>query len=224
MSKDEVLSYFYTNSTNFGIKRTLVILCCGLAVAMILYLTYYLTSEKIVYDRRFNCSLVSLLLITVVVMMLISSNISMSLGMVGALSIVRFRTAVKDSRDTVFIFWAMVEGLCVSSQNYRVAFTSALFIAVILVVTSKIPGIYNQYLLIITAQGEPVDRKLLESHVKPFVAGYKMRTANKNAITEEIILEVKTRGELDINIVDTLMSVPGIESVNCVVSSGETVG
>lgn len=224
MSKDEVLSYFYTNSTNYGVKRTLVILCCGLAAAMILYLTYYLTSEKAVYNRKFNCSLIALLLITVIVMLLISSNIAMSLGMVGALSIVRFRTAVKDSRDTVFIFWAMAEGLCVSSQNYRLAFSSVLFISAVLVIGSKIPGIYYRYLLIIRIQGEPVNRELLASVLKPFVVGYTIRTVNKDALMEELILEVKTKGELNLNAIEALMSMPNIEAVNWVISSGETVG
>ena len=103
MSKEEVLSYFYTNSTSYGIKRTFVILLCGLITGMVIYFTYYITSEKVVYNRKFNCSLVAVLLIIIIVMLMISSNVAISLGMVGALSIVRFRTAVKDSRDTIFI-------------------------------------------------------------------------------------------------------------------------
>lgn len=110
MSKEEVLGYFYTNSSEYGVKTTLLILLCGLAVGMVIYLTYFISSEKIAYNRKFNWSLVTMHLITVVVMLMISSNIAVSLGMVGALSIVRFRTAVKDSRDTIFIFWAMAEG------------------------------------------------------------------------------------------------------------------
>ncbi|MCM1254415.1 MAG: DUF4956 domain-containing protein [Clostridium sp.] len=153
MSKEEVLSYFYTNSTSYGVKRTLVILLCGLAAGMVIYLTYYITSEKVVYNRKFNWSLVTLLLITVIVMLMISSNIAISLGMVGALSIIRFRTAVKDSRDTIFIFWAIAEGLCTSSQNYKMTFVSVLFIAAVLIISSKIPGIFNRYLLIVSGGG-----------------------------------------------------------------------
>ncbi len=144
MSKEEILSYFYTNSTEYGVKRTLIILLCGLAVGLIIYLTYYISSEKIAYNRKFNWSLVIMHLITVIVMMMISSNIAVSLGMVGALSIVRFRTAVKDSRDTMFIFWAMAEGLCVSSQNWRMTFTSVLFIAAVLIISSGVPGVRNK--------------------------------------------------------------------------------
>ena len=167
MTKEEVLSYFYTNSTNYGVKRTLVILTCGLLVGLIIYLTYFMTSEKVVYNRKFNWSLVALLLITIIVMLMISSNIAMSLGMVGALSIIRFRTAVKDSRDTVFIFWAIAEGLCTSSQNYRLAFTSVIFIAIVLIVSSKMPGIRNRYLLIISGRGGILTRSRFRKSFVP---------------------------------------------------------
>lgn len=224
MSKEEVLSYFYTNSSEYGVKRTLLILLCGLAVGMIIYLTYYISSEKIAYNRKFNWSLVIMHLITVIVMMMISSNIAVSLGMVGALSIVRFRTAVKDSRDTMFIFWAMAEGLCVSSQNWRLTFTSVLFIAVVLIASSKVPGIRNRYLLIVNGAGEAIDRKQFEEKLKPYIVGFRVRTANKDADHEEIICEIRTKGEINLDVLDELLSVPGVQSVNWVAQSGETVG
>lgn len=224
MSKEEVLSYFYANSMGYGVKRTFVILLCGLAAGMVIYLTYYITSEKVVYNRRFNWSLVAVLLITVIVMLMVSSNIAISLGMVGALSIVRFRTAVKDSRDTIFIFWAIAEGLCTSSQNYRLTFTSVLFIAIVLIIAGKIPGIWNRYLLIVTSGEQPIDREQFQSKLKPFVVSQRIRTANRSAAHEELILEIRTRGELDLKVMEELSAVPGIESVNCIVESGETVG
>lgn len=224
MSKEEVLSYFYTNSTNYGIKRTFIILSCGLAVGMIIYLTYYITSEKIVYNRRFNWSLVIMLLVTVIVMLIISSNIAVSLGMVGALSIVRFRTAVKDSRDTMFIFWAMAEGLCVSSQNYRLTFTTVLFIAMVLILSSKIPGIWNRYLLVVSGGDRPIDMTEFQLKLKPYIVSQRIRTANKDASHEELILEIKTKGELNLEAIEGLTSVPGVESVNWIVESGGTEG
>lgn len=224
MSKEEVLSYFYTNSTNYGVKRTFAILLCGLLAAMVIYFTYYVTSEKVVYSRKFNWSLVAVLLITIIVMLMISSNIAISLGMVGALSIVRFRTAVKDSRDTVFIFWAMAEGLCTSSQNYRLTFTSVLFIAIVLIIASKVPGIWNRYLLIVIGGEEAIDKEAFQERLQPYVVSQRMRTANKDFTHEELILEIKTKGELDLAVLEALTEVRGVESVNWVVESGETVG
>lgn len=223
MSKDEVLRYFYTNSSELGVKTTLLIMLCGLAVGMVIYLTYYISSEKIAYNRKFNWSLVIMHLITIVVMLMISSNIAVSLGMVGALSIVRFRTAVKDSRDTMFIFWAMAEGLCVSSRNWRMTFATVLFIAAVLILSSKVPGIRNRYLLIVNG-GQTIDRKQFEEKLKSYVASFRVRTANKDAGHEEIIYEIGTKGEINLDLLDALLSVPGIQSVNWVSQSGETVG
>ncbi len=226
MSKEEIISYFYTNSTAYGVKRTFAMLLCGLLAGMIIYFTYYITSEKIVYNRKFNWSLVIMLLVTVIVMMTISSNIAVSLGMVGALSIVRFRTAVKDGRDTMFIFWAMAEGLCVSSQNYRMTFTSVLFIAVVLIVSSKTPGIWNRYLLVITGLGGGMmDQETVFQKLKPYVVSQQIRTINRSKDShQEIIMEIKTKGELKTALIDELAEIPGVQSVNCVVESGEKVG
>ena len=224
MSKEEILSYFYTNSTNYGIKRTFVILLCGLLTGMVIYFTYYITSEKIVYNRKFNWSLVIMLLVTVIVMMMISSSIAVSLGMVGALSIVRFRTAVKDSRDTMFIFWAMAEGLCVSSQNYQLTFTSVLFIAIVLIISSKTPGIWNKYLLVVTGADAAIDKDMLKEKLNDYAVGWKIRSVNKSGVHQEMIIEVKTRGELKMEMIDELSAVQGVQAVNCVVENGERVG
>ena len=224
MSKEEILSYFYTNSTAYGIKRTFAMLLCGLLAGMIIYFTYYITSEKIVYNRKFNWSLVIMLLVTVIVMMTISSNIAVSLGMVGALSIVRFRTAVKDGRDTMFIFWAMAEGLCVSSQNYRMTFTSVLFIAIVLIISSKTPGIWNRYLLVVTGTEAGIDQEDFQKKLRAHVVSQQIRTINKRDSYQEIIMEIKTKGDLEASFIDELAAVPGVQSVNCVVESGEKAG
>lgn len=189
---------------------------------MVIYLTYYITSEKVTYNRKFNWSLVAFLLITVIIMLVISTNIAMSLGMVGALSIVRFRTAVKDSRDTVFIFWAMAEGLCASSQNYRLTMISVLFIATVFIASSKIPGIFNRYLLIVG--GGVIDKGEFQQKLKPFVVSQRIRTVNRDVAHEEWIVEIKTKGEFNLDALDELLTVSGVEKVNAVVESGETVG
>ena len=109
-----------------------------------------------------------------------------------------------------------------SSQNYKLTFTSALFIAIVLMISSKIPGIWNRYLLIVT--GEGIDREQFQDKLKPYVVNWKIRTANKDAMREELILEIKTKGEINLEVLDELTVVPGVESVNWVAESGETVG
>ena len=153
MTKEEILNYFYTNSTNLRIRSILMIMIAALLIAGVIYFTYWLAHKGVSYNNKFNLSLVMISLISVVIMLMISSNIVISLGMVGALSIVRFRTAIKDSRDTVFIFWAISEGLCVGSQNFKLAWITTIFIASIIMIASLIEKKQNKYLLILSGGG-----------------------------------------------------------------------
>ena len=101
------------------------------------------------YNPRFNVSLIMITMVTTIVMVVIGSNISVSLGMVGALSIIRFRTAVKDPRDTAFIFWCVVSGLACGTQNYTIVIVGSVFICLILFLFKKLATRDNEYVLII---------------------------------------------------------------------------
>lgn len=223
MSKEEIFNYFYTNSVNLGAKQILSIMLSGLLVAAIIYATYYISYRGVSYNSRFNWSLVIILLIAVVIMLMISSNIVISLGMVGALSIVRFRTAIKDSRDTVFIFWAIAEGLCVGSRNLKLALLTTLFIAFIMLTVGTFPRFSTKYLLIVTG-GPSVDTPELMRRIQPYVRASKLRTANRNSKRQEFIFEICVRKALDPEINNSLMDVSGVESVNWVSESSENVG
>jgi uncharacterized membrane protein YhiD involved in acid resistance len=148
----------------------------------------------------------------------------LSLGMVGALSIVRFRTAIKDSRDTIFLFWSIAEGLCVGSRNLKLALITTLFIAVVFVVESLIPTWHNKYMLIITGGADTLNADALNAALKPYVKASKLRSANRSEGHQEYIFEVRTRKEIDLSMADAVRAVPGVTCVNWVAESGETVG
>ena len=224
MTKQEIFNWFYTNSANFGIKSLVLIMFAALLISGIIYTTYYLTYKGVSYNRSFNSSLVVILLISVVIMLMISSNIVISLGMVGALSIVRFRTAIKESRDTVFIFWSIIEGLSIGSQNFKLAIITTVFIAVVIMAFNLIPKIFNKYLIVITGEKEAIDTIDLLNVMKKYVIDSKLRTANRDCKHQEMIFEVKTRNEIDVNVIKELLKVKGVKSVNYVIESGETVG
>lgn len=99
MSKGDIYRYLYTNSASLGMAEILRAMGECLIIALLIYLTYYIAYKGVAYSKKFNGTLVIVSLISCVIMLMISSNIIISLGMVGALSIVRFRTAIKDSRD-----------------------------------------------------------------------------------------------------------------------------
>ncbi len=224
MGKEEIINYFYTNSANLGIKTTLVIMLGGLVIGAFIYLTYFVTYRGVAYNARFNASLVVILLICVVIMLMISSNIVISLGMVGALSIVRFRTAVKDSRDTVFIFWAIAEGLSVGSQNFKLALITTLFIGVVIAGVSFIPGGRNKYLLIIRGEEEEMDYKEVIRAVSEISCHSKLRSANKGESHQEMIFELRIWGEFPLDNVHRISDVDGVRAVNWLAESGENVG
>lgn len=224
MSKEEIFNYFYTNSANLGVHTILLIMLAALVIGFIIYFTYYVSYKGVAYNSRFNASLIITLLISVVIMLMISSNIVISLGMVGALSIVRFRTAIKDSRDTIFIFWAIAEGLSVGSQNFKLALITTLFIAIVIMIMCYIPKMVHKYLLVISGGNEKINMSDLEEAMKPYILNSKLRTANKSNNSQEMIFELKTKNELDLNMLESISKVKGVESVNWISESGETVG
>ncbi len=225
MTKEELFNYFYTNNANLNGQAIIMIMLAALAVSIIIFLTYWSTNKwsGALYNAKFNLNLIIVNLISVVIMLMISSNIVISLGMVGALSIVRFRTAIKDSRDTVFIFWAITEGLCVGSLNYRLAIFTTLFISITIILFCYFPKIHCKYLLVVTGDSDVDINKLIET-IKPFIKNYKLRTMNKAQNFTELIIEIKTKGEINPLISDKVLKVKGIETINWVSESNETLG
>lgn len=224
MTKQEIFNYFYTNSANLSGFNILIIMLAGVGIATIIYLTYYFCYRGVAYNRKFNISLGIILLISVVIMMMISSNIVISLGMVGALSIVRFRTAIKDSRDTVFIFWAIAEGLCVGSSNFKLSLITTLIIAIVLCATSYIPNLITKYLVIIRGEKKDIDLYKVLEELNNYSNKCEVKNINKDSLNQEIILEVLLKDKFKFEIVDKLPSVSGVESVNIISETTDYIG
>ena len=161
--------------------------------------------------------------ITTTVMIVIGNNIALSLGMVGALSIVRFRTAIKDSRDTVYIFWTIVVGICCGSGDYLVAGVGSAFAFVLLLLFGRVRN-DNRMLLIIRAARTSEGR--IEGLVfQRFARKATLRVKNTTEDSVEFIFEMtrKTldRGSKDKSIADALYEAGGVEYVNIVAQNDE---
>lgn len=224
MSKEDIFNYFYTNSANLGVKTIGLVMLGALVIAAIIYITYYLSYRGTAYSSKFNGSLVLMMLISVVIMLMISSNIVISLGMVGALSIVRFRTAVKDSRDTVFIFWAIAEGLSVGSLNFKLALVTTLVIAIVLLALTYIPKLWNKYLLVVSGDKKQIDEAELMKVLEKFSRSAVVRTSAKDGKHQEMVIELSVKKELPSGFINEVLKVSGIEAANVVIQSNETVG
>ena len=115
--KETILELF-AGQQNLSWEQIVAYILFSAILGGVIYLSYYLTHLGTIYSKKFNASLISLTVLTGTVMTVIGNNLALSLGMVGALSIVRFRTAIKDSRDTVYIFWAIIVGICCGVGDY----------------------------------------------------------------------------------------------------------
>ena len=150
-----------------------------------------------------------------------SSNLTISLGMVGALSIVRFRTAVKDPRDTAFIFWGIVVGLACGTQCYYVAIIGSIFVCLLAFGFKKFVKNDNNYVLIV--RGKSVNTNALEKILDKKIKSYVCKSKYTNNSYTEVIYDVKLLKNVN-DVVDSIKEISGIEIVNIVQSNTETIG
>ena len=219
-----------TSGGDLPVETVLIRLVGSAVIAAFLFLSYRLSHSGSVYSAKFNVSLVALTVITTTVMIVIGNNIALSLGMVGALSIVRFRTAIKDSRDTVYIFWAIVVGICCGSGDYLVAAAGSAVIFVVLLLFGRIRNDNRALLVLRTA-------RVNESKVESLIFRYYNRRAilrAKNTTQEstEYIYELngkylqKPGSDLASkkSITDAVYEIGGIEYFNIIMQNDEISG
>lgn len=221
--KEKLYDYLVNNNSQVGVLKTVEILLFTVLVAAIIFFTYRYTYIGVMYNRKFNVSLVMLCVITAMVMIVIGSNIALSLGMVGALSIVRFRTAIKDSRDTMYIFWAICAGICCGTQSYMIALIGTIFLSLIAIFFSfgKF-GYESRYVLIIRAT-----RNHEEEIMKTVFQNFKdsqMKAKNTRENQMELVYQVQLKRSDDKGIIQKLYDIDGVNTVNLVAQNGETIG
>lgn len=223
MSKKNILDWFTVNSESLDADKILFVLCMALLLGAIIFITYRLAYTGVNYNSRFNAGNVVIVLITSVIMLMISSNMAISLGMVGALSIVRFRTAIKDPSDTIYIFWAIVEGLCVGAEIYKLAVISTIFIAIVLLALSYYASIQKKYLIIIRGTKD-VDLEQIKTVLTPYYPKLGVRASNYIGERCEIICEVSARQEMKEEAVEALKNCEHVNGVNWLLEMGERIG
>ena len=218
----KVLEALSEMQTKMPIQTVFLILVIAFIVAMIIYLTYKNTYTGVMYNPRFNISLVMITMVTTIVMVVIGSNISVSLGMVGALSIIRFRTAVKDPRDTAFIFWGVVSGLACGTQNYTIVLAGSIVICLVLFGFKKFISKDDKYLLIV--RGNDLDIKTIEKVIEKSVKYYSCKGKYVKDSSVELIYDVKLKNGKDDSIINILRQDVDIDTVNLVANNTDTMG
>ncbi|MGI5898870.1 MAG: DUF4956 domain-containing protein [Christensenellales bacterium] len=205
--KKSVLEGFNLASQNLTAANILVTLGMAFAIGIFIFFVYRQTFKGVLYSHSFNLSLIMLAMVTSLIIMIISNSLALSLGMVGALSIVRFRTAVKDPSDTVYMFWSISAGITVGAGYYLLAIIACLVIGACIFLLTFFSGKgSNTFLLVVhcSSEGEkamlPVLRKIQRRKMKS-------KTVTRNGV--EVTYEVRLSDERS-GVVDELLAQPGV--------------
>ena len=204
-------SSFLEKSTSFSLTDSLIGLGAAFIIGLFIYWVYKKTFNGVIYSHSFNIALIFMTLATTLVIMGISQNVLLSLGMVGALSIVRFRTPIKDPMDLMFLFWSVVTGILCGAGFIPLVIVGALIIGAVLLIFSNKIKIENPYLLVVKYDDELAGgqiEQLLKAQTKKFAL------KSKSIIQDyeiETTYEVRVK-ENDAKIVSDIAKMPGVTS------------
>ncbi len=215
-------SSFLENVSSVTLLDMLIALVLALGIGMFIFLIYKKTYQGVMYSSSFGTTLVALTMITTVVILAITSNVVLSLGMVGALSIVRFRTVIKEPLDIAFLFWAITVGIVLAAGMIPLAVLGSIFIGIVLLLFVNKKSHRNPYIVVLScadSTAEAQAKALLEKHVLKSVV--KSKTAQKGMI--ELNMEIRMRND-NTDFINALSDLPGIRSAVLVSYNGEYMG
>ena len=215
-------SSFLENVTSVSVLDMLLTLVLSFGIGLFIFLVYKKTYRGVMYSAGFGTTLIALTMITSVVVLAVTSNVVLSLGMVGALSIVRFRTAIKDPLDIAFLFWSIGVGIVLAAGMIPLAVIGSVCIGVILLVFVNKKGNSHPYMVVLNCEDHEAEknaRTFLDEHVTR--ATVKSKTAVKGAV--ELNVEVRLKSD-DTDFVNDLAELPGVNSAVLVSYNGDYMG
>ena len=215
-------SSFLENVSSISMIDMLLTIVLSFGIGLFIFLVYKKTYRGVMYSSGFGTTLVALTMITSIVMLAVTSNVVLSLGMVGALSIVRFRTAIKDPLDIAFLFWAIGAGIILAARMIPLAVIGSVCIGLILLVFINQKSHTHPYMVVLNCvnhEAEMEAKEFLEKNVTRAVV--KSKSAAKGAI--EMNIEVRLK-EDDTDFINILSEMPGVNSAVIVSYNGDYMG
>ena len=220
MNKRELLSYLIENNTSFSMSEVLIGSGIALLLAFFQFYVYKKTYDSVKYSKSFNVTLVMTTVVTTMVMMIIGSNLALSLGMVGALSIIRFRTAIKDPKDIAFIFWSVAIGLACGAGVYIIAVIGSVVIAAILFLLCRGKTGEDVYLLTVTLDADG-DLDALEACLSENVRSYTFKVSSVKPQGTDATYEIRPAKKVGTSqLCKTLQNTEHVTGVNVVAYEG----
>ena len=220
--KDIFKSSFLENIASVSILDMVIALALAFGIGMFIFLVYKKTYQGVMYSSSFGTTLIALTMITTVVILAVTSNVVLSLGMVGALSIVRFRTAIKEPLDIAFLFWAIAVGIVLAAGMIPLAVIGSVIIGVILLVFVNKKSHCNPYIVVLSCVDSTAEKNakaFLDKQVQRCVV--KSKTAQKGMI--ELNLEIRMKDD-NTDFINELSEMNGVNSAVLVSYNGEYMG
>lgn len=215
-------SNFLENINSVSILDMVLALVLAFGLGMFIFFVYKKTYQGVMYSSSFGTTLVALTLITTVVILAVTSNVVLSLGMVGALSIVRFRTAIKEPLDIAFLFWSIAVGIVLAAGMIPLAVFGSVVIGIILLLFVNRKSHVNPYMVVVSCtnhESEVNAKKFLETQALRCVV--KSKSAQKGRI--ELNMEIRLKDD-NTDFVNTLSEMDGVDSAVLVSYNGDYRG
>ena len=216
-------SSFLEKASSFLILDTFIALTLALAIGLFIFIIYKKTFNGVMYSANFGTSLIAITLVTTLIILAVTSNVVLSLGMVGALSIVRFRSAIKEPMDIVYIFWSISVGIVLGAGLIPLAVIGSLFIGLFMIIFVNRKTSDNPYILVLNCYDNESEKKAVDyvkQHVKKHVI--KSKTISSD-FKIELTLEIRLK-DMSTDFINKLASIDGINNAVLVSYNGDYMG
>lgn len=206
--------------SEMGLYESLMILFFSFLIGCYLFVVYRLFVRKTLYNVNFNIALVGMTVVTTAIMLTIQSNLILSLGMVGALSIVRYRTAVKDPMDLFFLFWAIAGGIMCGANQMIFAMAVTLILTIAVFTLGQLPAVKSPVILVVNGSRtglEPAVKEILDTYAK----NYKIKSRSIKNDMESMIIELRVKDEA--GLIDAMNGLEQVVKVSLLTYEGDVV-
>lgn len=213
-------SSFLEKVTSFSFLDMVIAFGLAFVIGLFIFLVYKKTFKGVMYSASFGVSLMSMTLITTLIIMAVTSNVILSLGMVGALSIVRFRSAIKEPIDIAFLFWAISAGIILGAGLIPLAVLGSLFIGIILIIFVNKKSTDNPYILVVNMNGDKSEEQVID-YIKKNVNKYLVKSKTVSAGSNiELSVEVRIK-DMSTQFVNQISNIAGVNNAILVSYNGE---
>ncbi|MEG0308488.1 MAG: DUF4956 domain-containing protein [Clostridium sp.] len=216
---DILKSSFLEKATAFSITDIGLAMLLSFAIGLFIFFIYKKTFSGVMYSASFGISLMAMTLITTLIILAVTSNVILSLGMVGALSIVRFRTAVKEPLDIAFLFWSISVGIVTGAGLIPLAVIGSLFIGIVLLVFVNKKSTDTPYIIVLNLDNDKAENDavaMIKGKTKRTLI--KSKTVSKSGI--ELTIEVRLL-DMSAKLVNELLTISGVNNATLVSYNGE---